>query len=79
VEKPAEVAVVHESNDWGIECVDDEAPEQPTSSQPPQPETVQGVRFAYDAPGAQKEEVTEEEAPKEAVDLAKLRAQLKGL
>ncbi|KAI6170417.1 Ubiquitin-like modifier-activating enzyme 5 [Aphelenchoides bicaudatus] len=75
VEKPAEVAVVHESNEWGIECVDDETPDEPTSSQP---QTTQGVRYAYEAaPGSATTQ--EDEVPSAPMDLSKLRAQLKGL
>jgi hypothetical protein len=81
VEKPVEVAIVHDENEWGIECIDDEA-DQASSSQAPQTEMVQGLRLAYEAPDAQVQESgeqAEEETPKETVDLAALRAQLKGL
>ncbi|KAI6216961.1 Ubiquitin-like modifier-activating enzyme 5 [Aphelenchoides fujianensis] len=77
VEEPA---VVHESNDWGIECVEEEEgdAEGSSASNPPASSSTQaaseGLRFAYDAPDRTDEpeddptEEQEEEKPK--VDLS---------
>ncbi|KAI6238286.1 Ubiquitin-like modifier-activating enzyme 5 [Aphelenchoides fujianensis] len=83
-----EPAVVHESNDWGIECVEEEGgAEGASASHPPASSSTQaaseGLRFAYDAPDRTDEpeddptEEEEEEKPK--VDLSALRNQLKNM
>lgn len=79
-EKSTEVAVVHEENEWGIECVEDEEIESSNStSQQQAPTTVQGLKFAYDAPERQNEEETKSAQTSKPIDLSSLRNQLKGL
>lgn len=75
------VAVVHESNEWNIECVEDEGPKQPVSSKTI---TTEGIRFAYEVPDTKDaeeegEKEDEQSQPKKPLDLSQLRAKLKGL
>jgi len=79
--KPEQVATVHEENEWNIECVADEALDEPTAAvSSTSHATVQGLKFAYDAPDP-KEDTKEEDnkQPQKPIDLSQLRAQLKGL
>lgn len=82
-EKPMEVAIIHDENEWGIECIPDEEESTSSSTQPPPTtSTVQGLKFAYDAPDQHnKQDDNEDKDAKSSkpIDLSSLRAQLRGL
>ncbi|CAI4221223.1 unnamed protein product [Auanema sp. JU1783] len=70
-----EESVVHESNEWNIQLVDESAIEENVTT------VGAGLRFAYELPNKKEDEEEEEVTPAadSGKDLAALMAQLKGL
>ncbi|KAI6231311.1 Ubiquitin-like modifier-activating enzyme 5 [Aphelenchoides besseyi] len=76
VKQKEELAVIHESNEWGIECV---VEEEPQVEEPQTSGTAEGLRFAYEAPNKTIEEEEETSDEPKRINLSSLRDQLKNM